>query len=64
MARILPDIAVREFVQRLIGYAMLGVVREHILVILTGTGANGKGTLRDALLGGFGTTPPRSTPKC
>lgn len=52
--RILPDPDVREFVQRLMGYAMLGVVREHVLPIFTGTGANGKGTLRDAVMAAFG----------
>lgn len=52
--RILPDEEVREFVQRLIGYAMLGKVTEHVMPIFTGTGANGKGTLRDAVMSAFG----------
>lgn len=52
--RILPDEDVRAFVQRLLGYAMLGVVREHVMPIFTGEGANGKGTLRDAVLAAFG----------
>lgn len=52
--RILPDEDVRAFVQRLLGYAMLGEVREHIMPIFTGTGANGKGTLRDAVMAAFG----------
>ncbi|MFI6471499.1 phage/plasmid primase, P4 family [Streptomyces sp. NPDC050516] len=54
LARILPDEGVRTFVQRLFGYAMLGEVREHVMPIFTGTGANGKGTLRDALMSAFG----------
>ncbi|MFD8851847.1 phage/plasmid primase, P4 family [Streptomyces sp. NPDC059604] len=54
LARILPDPEVREFVQRLFGYAMLGKVTEHVMPIFTGTGANGKGTLRDALMEAFG----------
>ena len=54
LERILPDVAVRDFVQRLFGYALLGVVREHVMPIFTGTGANGKGTLRDAVLAAFG----------
>lgn len=49
LAEILPDEDVRSFVQRLFGYALLGEVREHVLPIFTGTGANGKGTLRDAI---------------
>ncbi|MDX2703176.1 phage/plasmid primase, P4 family [Streptomyces sp. PA03-6a] len=54
LKRILPDDDVREFVQRLFGYAMLGKVTEHVMPIFTGTGANGKGTLRDALASAFG----------
>jgi putative DNA primase/helicase len=54
LARILPDPEVRAFVQRLFGYAMLGKVTEHVMPIFTGSGANGKGTLRDALLAAFG----------
>ena len=54
LERILPDEDVRAFVQRLFGYAMLGKVTEHVMPIFTGTGANGKGTLRDALMAAFG----------
>jgi P4 family phage/plasmid primase-like protien len=54
LQRILPDEAVRGFVQRLLGYSLLGVVREHIMPIFTGTGRNGKGTLRDAVLAAYG----------
>lgn len=50
LARVLPDEAVRGFVQRLAGLGLLGEVREHVLPILTGVGANGKGTLYKALL--------------
>jgi putative DNA primase/helicase len=54
LERILPDEQIRAFVQRLVGYCMSGKVTEHIMPIFTGTGANGKGTLRDALLAAFG----------
>jgi len=54
LERILPDEEVRAFVQRLFGYAMLGKQTEHVMPIFTGTGANGKGTLRDALMAAFG----------
>jgi putative DNA primase/helicase len=54
LVRILPDEEVRSFVQRLIGYAMLGKVTEHVMPIFTGSGANGKGTLRDSVLNAFG----------
>jgi putative DNA primase/helicase len=42
LARVLPDEAVREFLQRNTGVGLLGKVVEHILLILTGIGANGK----------------------
>lgn len=54
LRRILPDTDVRTFVQRLMGYAMLGKVTEHVMPIFTGDGANGKGTFRDALMAAFG----------
>ncbi|GHF81898.1 DNA primase family protein [Streptomyces thermodiastaticus] len=54
LERILPDEDVRAFVQRLFGYAMLGKQTEHVMPIFTGTGANGKGTLRDAVASAFG----------
>ena len=54
LERVLPDEQIRSFVQRLVGYAMSGKVTEHVMPIFTGTGANGKGTLRDALLAAFG----------
>lgn len=54
LARVLPDGQVRGFIQRLIGYSMFGEVREHVMPIFTGTGANGKGTFRDAVSAAFG----------
>lgn len=54
IARILPDDDVRGFVQRLLGYGMLGKVTEHVMPIFHGDGANGKGTLRDAVMAAFG----------
>lgn len=53
IARILPDDDVRGFVQRLFGYGMLGEVTEHVMPIFTGTGANGKGTMRDSIMAAF-----------
>jgi putative DNA primase/helicase len=49
LARVLPDDEVRGFVQRLAGLSLLGQVREHVLAILTGKGANGKGTFDRAI---------------
>ena len=40
-----PDPEVRAYFQRLCGAAIVGEVRDHILVFAFGTGANGKGTV-------------------
>ena len=39
----------RSFLARSLGSALLGHVRDHVLLIWFGVGANGKGTLRDAV---------------
>lgn len=49
LERILPDAEVRGFLRRLAGVACLGRVREQVLAILWGSGANGKSTLTHAL---------------
>jgi putative DNA primase/helicase len=54
LARVLPHADVREYLQRTIGVALLGKVIEHVLPILTGTGANGKGTTYKALCWALG----------
>ena len=54
LEQVLPDAEVRGFLQRLMGVALLGQVVEHVLPILTGTGANGKGVTYGALLHALG----------
>lgn len=54
LCSVLPDPEVREFLQRLVGLALIGEVREHILPILTGSGRNGKGTFYEAVLFALG----------
>lgn len=49
LAEILPDPGVRAFMKRWAGYCATGVIREHVLPIWYGTGANGKGTLAELL---------------
>jgi putative DNA primase/helicase len=59
LAQVLPDAEVREFLQRVSGVGLLGLVVEHVLPILTGTGANGKGTFYKAVshaLGDYAST--------
>jgi len=42
-----PDLI--AFMQRLVGYCLTGDTREHVLVVLHGTGCNGKSTLVETL---------------
>lgn len=51
---VLPDPAVRAFVQRLLGYALLGAVREHVLALFVGSGCNGKSTLLETVMAAMG----------
>lgn len=55
-----PDVEIRDFLQRFFGYALLGKVVEHILLICYGPqGANGKGTTDRAIqftLGDYATS--------
>jgi putative DNA primase/helicase len=50
LALSLPDPEVRAYLQRVIGVSLLGRVIEQNLVILTGTGGNGKGTFYLAVM--------------
>lgn len=52
--RILPDPDVRAFVQRLLGYCLVGMTEEQIFVIFWGTGKNGKSKLVDIVREIFG----------
>lgn len=51
-----------SFLQRMIGYSLTGVIREHVLGFLFGGGANGKSTFINtmhALMGDFAQRAPR-----
>jgi P4 family phage/plasmid primase-like protien len=54
LARVLPDAAVRTWVQRFAGYSLTGNIGEHVLAFAYGGGANGKTTLIEVLLAVFG----------
>lgn len=43
--RILPDVDVRLFLRRWLGYSITGHMREQVVVMLWGSGSNGKSTL-------------------
>ena len=46
--------ALIEFIQRVVGYSLTGVIREHCLFILHGSGANGKTTLIESIAAAMG----------
>lgn len=54
LSRVLPDPEIRAFLQRLAGLSALGVVREHILPLLVGQGANGKTSTINAIAAALG----------
>ncbi len=63
MAEIQPDPEVRSYLARLCGYSGVGLVREHILGVFWGPGANGKSVLADCVthvLGGYSKPGPSS----
>lgn len=63
LARILPDADLRAFMQRLVGYALLGECREEVLPFLYGSGANGKSTCLNAVQEVFGEYAMQAPPE-
>ena len=51
-----------HFVQRAVGYSLIGTTEEHVLLFLYGLGANGKSTLLSVLLDFFGDYGKQSEP--
>lgn len=63
LERILPDAAVRRYIQQLVGYSLTAKTGEQILPILYGSGANGKTTFLETIrhmLGDYGQVAPAS----
>lgn len=59
-----PNRAHRRYLQRLMGYTMLGEVRDQIFIVHMGSGGNGKGVLLDIfayILGEYATTGQRDS---
>ena len=48
------DVELQRYLQRVAGYCLTGVTTEHVLFFLYGTGANGKTTYTNTLLGIWG----------
>lgn len=61
---ILPNLAVRKFVQRYLGYCLTALTREQVFALFHGEGRNGKSTLVDIvakILADYSTSVPIST---
>ena len=54
LREIQPEPEVRAYLQRLLGCAAIGAVREHVLPIWWGPGANGKSVLADVIMHALG----------
>jgi putative DNA primase/helicase len=54
LEKVLPDPAVRDYFQRLIGYCLTGQTSEQVMAVLHGRGSNGKSTLLGAILHALG----------
>lgn len=55
LARVFPDLAVRAFVQRAIGYSLTGSVEEEALFLLHGPARAGKNTFLETVMRALGT---------
>lgn len=62
LERVLPSEALRRFVQRAIGYSLLGETTEEVLFFLYGTGANGKSTFINTILEALGDYAKQAPP--
>ncbi len=63
LADVQPSEDVRAYLRRFFGYAAIAIVREHVLAVLWGSGANGKSVLADIVthvLGGYARPGPSS----
>lgn len=57
--RVLPDVEMRAYVQRILGYCLLGLTREQVFFIFHGKGGDGKTTTVSAVMhvmGDYATT--------
>jgi putative DNA primase/helicase len=64
LERVIPDPELRHFLRRAVGYSLTGLTSEQILLILYGSGSNGKSTYTETilkLLGDYGQQSPPET---
>ena len=50
LEEIFPSPALRDFMQRAVGYSALGVTKEQVFFVAYGTGANGKSVFQNSIL--------------
>lgn len=62
LERVVPDVDVRQFLQRAAGYSITGDVSEQCLFFLYGSGANGKSTFLNVLLDVLGDYANQAAP--
>lgn len=62
LEQVLPSPAVRDYLQRFLGYCLTAQSTQHLLHIFHGSGANGKSTLLEALRHVFGTYASAAPP--
>ena len=62
LEKVLPNEELRKFVQKAIGYSLTGDISEHALFFLHGSGANGKTTLMNVVLGVTGDYGKQAAP--
>lgn len=64
LEKIMPDEEVREFLRRAVGYSLSGITREKIMIMLHGTGDNGKTVFLEtvrAVMGDYAMGTPSAT---
>jgi putative DNA primase/helicase len=54
LSTVQPSDAVRAYLARLFGYACVGLVRDHVLAVLWGPGANGKSVFNEIVMCALG----------
>jgi putative DNA primase/helicase len=63
LERMQPDIHMRLYLQRLMGYSITGLASEHMMAFHYGTGANGKGTFLNTISAVVGEYARRAHPR-
>lgn len=63
LERMQPDLRMRLYLQRLMGYSITGLATEHMMAFHYGSGANGKGTFLNTIAAVIGDYAKRAHPR-